>query len=171
MSSLDYVALVRDAHAMLPIISVSICELVEFALGLVGDVEHRLIVCDHAVFLEADCNQLGIGRVKFRYDLKGGLAQDRGALVCIHDKAPDGFWQPCKREDALLTDLGPKNSFDESVIKLSPSVDLQVEEDSGEQRMVRPGLHLVPDLGKLSLQLSVLSLCLELPLLNSIKQP
>lgn len=136
MSSLNDVALVRHAHAVLPIVSVCISKLVEFALRLVGDVEHRLIVCDHAVFLEADCNQLGIGRVKFRYNLKGGLAQDRGALVCVHDEAPDGFWQPCQREDALLTDLGPKDSLDESVIKLSPSVDLQVEEDSGEQRVV-----------------------------------
>lgn len=54
MGSLNYMVIVRYAHAVLPVISVSVGQLVELALRLIGYVEHARVMSYHLVLLESD---------------------------------------------------------------------------------------------------------------------
>ena len=58
MSTLYNVTIIRNTHAMLPVVSVSVCQLVELAIRLVRDVEHALVVGKHLILLEAHRCQL-----------------------------------------------------------------------------------------------------------------
>jgi hypothetical protein len=60
VSTLDNVVVIWDAHAVLPIVGVSVCQLVELAGGLIRDIEHALVMGYHSVFLKADSHELGV---------------------------------------------------------------------------------------------------------------
>ena len=93
MSTLDNMIVIRDAEAVLPVIRVGIRQLIVFPRGLIGDVEHALIVRYHPILLEAYGYDLRIIGVKFSQSLESSLGDNGGTLVCIHyDSA--GVWHP-----------------------------------------------------------------------------
>jgi len=53
MSALDDMSVVWNTHAVLPVVGVSVCQLVEFAIRLVRDIEHALVMREHLIFLES----------------------------------------------------------------------------------------------------------------------
>lgn len=63
MSTLDDMVVIRDAHTVLPVVSIGIGQLVELALRLITDVVHALIVSDHAIFLKTNCHHLTVTRI------------------------------------------------------------------------------------------------------------
>jgi hypothetical protein len=115
MCTLDNMIVIRDAEAVLPVISIGIRQLIIFSCGLIGNVEHTLIVSYHPIFLEANGYDLRIIGVKLSQSLESPLRNNGGTLVCIHyDSAC--VRHPSKGKDALLTDLCLKKAFNEAVI-------------------------------------------------------
>jgi hypothetical protein len=73
MCPLDDVLIIGHAHAVLPIVGVSIRQLIELTLRLITDVIHALEVGNHPIFLETNCHKLGIVGVQLGTNLKCSL--------------------------------------------------------------------------------------------------
>ena len=83
MRTLNYVIVIRNAHAVLPVVSVGIGQLIVFATGLIRYVKHASKVRNHLILLKSDSHHLCIIRIEFCGNLECGLAQYGRSLVGV----------------------------------------------------------------------------------------
>ncbi len=139
MSPLDNVAIIRHAHAMLPVVCISICQLVEFPIWLVRDIKHALVMCKHLILLKPNCSELRIAGLKLHLHFEGLVADYARSLVGVDDEVAVGH--ACYTEYAVLAYFLFENIFDKPRVKFSFLINLQLKQHPLEYRMIRPLEH------------------------------